>query len=72
MEQKPFNNPGPLICARDIAERYLANTRTPRWVLKNVCPEKRIDFSSATIRWFEAHVVEWLQTRPRKPAKRGR
>jgi len=61
MEQKPFNSPGPLISAKEIAAKYFGHSRTERWVLKHVCPRRRIRFSAATIRWVEAHVVEWLQ-----------
>jgi len=69
MEQQPFNNCGPLISAKAIAEKYFDNSRTPRWVLSNVCPDKRIEYSSATIRWLEANVVEWLQNPPGPSAK---
>lgn len=61
MDAKPFNNPGPTISAKEIAAKYFGNTRTTRWVLTNVCPTRRIRYSAATIRWVEAHVVEWLQ-----------
>ena len=61
MEQKPFNPCGPLISAKEIAEKYFGNSRTSRWVLKNVCPKKRQEITSATVRWLEADVVDWMR-----------
>ena len=62
MEQKPFNPCGPLISAKEIAEKYFDNSRTPRWVLRTVCPNNRRGYTSATVRWLEADVVDWIRS----------
>ena len=62
----------PLLSADDIATRLFNGTRSPRWVLNNVCPEKRIDFTRATVRWREYDVLEWMLTRPKRSPRPGR
>jgi hypothetical protein len=61
VHQKAFIDPGSTITAKEIAAKYFNNRRTPRWVHKHVCPKKRLEYTSATKVWLEAHVVEWLQ-----------
>ena len=69
MQQNAFSPCGPMISAKEISEKYFNGLRTPRWVLRSVCPTKQIRFSPATIRWFEADVVEWLRNHRRPRAE---
>lgn len=74
---QPVPPHSPLLSAEDIATRLFGGKVSRRWVLRTVCPDKRIEFTQATIRWREYDVLEWMLTRPpvqkrRRPNRRKR
>lgn len=57
---------GRLMLTAEIRREIFHNAVSEWWIRRNVAPTKRMRLGHSTVAWYEADVLEWLDSRPNR------